>query len=315
MTRPPVPHHILIGGTTHAALADSLRTARPDFDVRSNTLNAIAASDLDWADTYVGFRRPPLPSMGNVRWVHCTGAGVDAWLYPTELPREILLTRTSEPFGPMIAEWALARAFTVTQHLLELARDQSEHRWHHRDVSFVRGTTAVVLGTGDVGSSVARAFRAMGCDVIGVSRSGTGDPAAFSSVSTIGDLAALAPRADWLIVTLPLTAETKGIVSRDVLLACRGAVLMNSGRGAVVDERAIVDALDTGALRAAALDVFDTEPLPSESPLWSDRRVMVSPHLSGPTTTEGALNGFLECAAALERGEWPARTVDRDRGY
>jgi phosphoglycerate dehydrogenase-like enzyme len=315
MTSHPVPHHILIGGASHVALADSLRTARPDLDLRSNTLDAITTDDLQWADTYVGFRRPPLPEMGNVRWVHCTGAGVDAWLYPTELPREILLTRTSEPFGPMIAEWALARALTVTQGLLDLARDQADHRWAHGDVSFVRGTTALIVGTGDVGSNVARTFRAMGCDVIGVSRSGKGDATVFSSVSTIGDLTSLAQRADWLIVTLPLTAETKGLISRDVLMACRGAVLMNAGRGAVVDESAIADALDAGALRAAALDVFQVEPLPADSPLWSDPRVIVSPHSSGPTTTVGALNGFLECAAALERGEWPVRTVDRDRGY
>jgi glyoxylate/hydroxypyruvate reductase A len=100
-----------------------------------------------------------------------------------------------------------------------------------------------------------------------------------------------------------------------VLQRCRGAVLLNAGRGAVVDEQAIPEALDAGWLRAAALDVFVTEPLPTSSPLWSDPRVLVSPHISGLTTVDGAADGFLACAVSLERGEWPTWVVDRTRGY
>lgn len=125
----------------------------------------------------------------------------------------------------------------------------------------------------------------------------------------------LAGNADWLVLSLPDTPATRGLVSRDVLARCRGAVLLNAGRGTVVDEAAIPEALDAGWLRAAALDVFVTEPLPTASPLWSDRRVMISPHISGLTTIDGAASGFLECVESLERGEWPRWTVDRARGY
>jgi glyoxylate/hydroxypyruvate reductase len=90
---------------------------------------------------------------------------------------------------------------------------------------------------------------------------------------------------------------------------------MNAGRGPVVDEALLPEALDKGWLRGAALDVFEAEPLPTESPLWMDARVMISPHISGITTTEGAATGFLECLAALERGETPKWIVDRDRQY
>jgi glyoxylate/hydroxypyruvate reductase A len=114
---------------------------------------------------------------------------------------------------------------------------------------------------------------------------------------------------------VPLTSETRRLIGRDVLSACRGAVLINAGRGAVVDESMIPEALDNGWLSGAILDVFEVEPLPSDSPLWDDRRVMISPHISGPTTVEGAVEGFLECLAEIERGELPARTVDRSRGY
>jgi glyoxylate/hydroxypyruvate reductase A len=90
---------------------------------------------------------------------------------------------------------------------------------------------------------------------------------------------------------------------------------MNAGRGAVVDESLLPEALNKGWLRGVALDVFETEPLPAESPLWTDPRVMISPHISGITTTEGAVTGFLDCLTALERGETPRWIVDRERQY
>lgn len=307
--------HVVIGANAHVPLAEALRRARPDLEIRGAKYTEVTADDLQWADTYIGFRRPPLATMGNVRWVHCTGAGVDSWLFPDELPRHILLTRTTESFGPMIAEWALARALAFSQQLLEVARSQERREWMPRDVAMLRGTTAVVVGTGDVGTHVGGLFRSMGCEVIGVSRSGSGDGSVFSARYTVASLATVVANADWLIVTLPLTSDTRGLIGREILQACRGVVLMNAGRGAVVDEALLPEALDKGWLRGAALDVFETEPLPAESPLWGDTRVMISPHISGLTTTEGAATGFLECLAALERGERPRWIVDRERQY
>ena len=309
------PRRVLVAGAEPDALAQRLQAVRPDLELRAVATTAVTAEDLAWADTYVGFKRPPQSSMGNVRWVHSTGAGTDPWFHPTPLAREVVLTRTSESFGPAIAEWALARALGWRQQLSDLADCQRRHEWAPREVTYVRGSRAVILGTGDVGTAIGRAFSALGAEVLGVSRSGRGDPAVFATTSTADVLEALAATADWLVVGAPLTAETRGIVSRDVLLACRGAVLMNAGRGAVVDEKAIPEALDRGALAAAILDVFAVEPLPPGSPLWDHPRVIISPHMSGRTTVEGALAGFLECLGAFERGEQPRWVVDRERGY
>jgi phosphoglycerate dehydrogenase-like enzyme len=309
------PRRVVIGATAHAELAARLRSLRTDLEVRGAPYTQVTADDLAWADTYMGFRRPPLPSMGNVRWVHCTGAGVDSWLYPTELSRHILLTRTSESFGVYIAEWALSRALAVRQQILDLAECQRRHEWKPRDIGYIRGSRAVVVGTGDVGSHIARLFSALGAEVLGVSRSGRGDPAVFTSMSKVSALCELVPDADWLIVMIPLTSDTRGLVSRTIMSACRGAVLINAGRGATVDEAAIPEALDQGWLSAAALDVFSTEPLPNDSPLWSHPRVMISPHISGLTTNEGAITGFLECLTEIEAGRTPARVVDREREY
>lgn len=309
------PRRIVIGANAHAELAQALRAVRPDLEIRGNKYTDITPDDLAWGEVYVGFKQPPVPTMGNIRWVHCTGAGVDAWLYPEALPRDILLTRTSESFGPMIAEWALARALAFSQQLIDLAQCQRLHRWSPRDLTLLRGSKAVVLGTGDVGTHVGRLFNALGCRTYGVSRSGDGDPSVFYAMAQVSALKDVVAVADWLIVTLPLTAETRGLVSRDVMSACRGAVLINAGRGAVIDEAAIPDALDNGWLTGAALDVFQVEPLQLESPLWQDTRVMISPHISGLTTVEGAAKGFFECLEALEKGERTKWEVDRAKQY
>ncbi len=313
----PTPRRIVIGASAHAELAARLRERRPDLEVHGSAYTIVTAEDLSWGDTYMGFKRPPLPTMGKIRWVHCTGAGVDSWLSAPELPRDILLTRTSEPFGRYIAEWALARSLAFAQQLIDLSDRQRRRDWAPRDVRYIRGSRAVIVGTGEVGSSIARLYSALGAEVHGVSRTGragkSGD--GFSAVSRVDQLERLVPTADWLIVTLPLTPGTRGLIGRAVLSACRGAVLLNAGRGAVVDERLIPEALAEGWLAGAALDVFEIEPLPAASPLWDDPRVMVSPHISGITTIDGAIDGFLECLGEIESGEVPHRTVDRERGY
>lgn len=306
---------IVVGANAHAELVAALHAARPDLEFRGNRYTHISAEDLAWGEGYLGFRRPPTSSMGNIRWVHCTGAGVDSWLYPDELPRDIVLTRSSESFGLRIAEWALARALAFTQQVIELSDEQRARRWSPRETALLAGARVVVVGTGDIGTHVGRLFRALGCTLTGVSRTASGDADTFHQRFAVSALPVLVKDAEFIVLTVPLTSETRGMFSRDLLSQCAGATLLNAGRGAVVDESAIPDALERGWLRGAALDVFETEPLPVDSPLWNDARVMVSPHISGLTTTQGAVDGFLECLAAIERGEIPAWVVDRERGY
>ena len=302
----------------HAPLADWLRARRPDLEIRGCKFTDIPAADLAWAEAYVGFKRPPSdPSLGGVRWVHSTGAGVDGFLLPEPLAPSQLLTRSSEAFGPMIAEWAVARIFAFQQQLAALAESQRERRWAQRDISQVAGTRALVLGTGEIGTAVGRTLAALGCRVTGASRSGVArGTGPFEAVHTMAALPDFVGEADWIVLTLPATPDTRGLFSRALLSRCRGALLLNAGRGAVLDEAALPDALTQGWLRGAALDVFETEPLPESSPLWSDPRVMISPHISGITTVAGAGTGFLECLAELEAGRLPAAwVVDRVRGY
>jgi len=315
-TLPFSPRHVLVGAGDHARLVAAIHAARPELQLRGAPHTECSEADLDWADCYVGFKPPRrADTMGAVRWVHCTGAGVDAWLNGPALHESILLTRTSESFGPAIAEWVLSRMLAFQQRLRVLDEAQRAGQWIAGDPQRLAGTRALVLGTGDIGSAIARVLQGLGVRATGISRSGTAAEPAFAAVHTVASLAELVPTADWLVLALPATAASRRVVSRDILARCRGAVLLNVGRGAVVDESAIPEALDAGWLRGAALDVFEVEPLPASSPLWRDARVMVSPHCSGPTTVEGAVTGFLGCLDALAAGELPRWQVDRLAGY
>lgn len=314
---PPViapPRKVVVGARSHAELIAKLSTLRPAIAWRGAAHTEVSQADLDWADAYVGFRRPPTPSWGNVRWIHCTGAGVDAFIYQQSLPDTIVLTRTSEPFGPQIAEFCVARALAHTQDLRRFERQQRASLWKQHDVTTLADSAVVVVGTGEVGTAVAERFIAMGCRVSGVSRSGQAKPP-FDRVVATDTLAEAVSSARFVILTTPLTQATAGLFNRAVMSHCRGAFLINVGRGQLVEETSLGEALEAGWLSGAALDVFEVEPLPQSSPLWSDDRVFVSPHVAGLTTLDGAVTSLMDAIERIERGDVPSGVVDRGRGY
>ena len=311
---PRPPKKVLVSDPLHEGLGARLAEARPDLDIRERGIPDVTEADVAWADVFVGFRPPKQGAWRALPWVHCIGAGVDAWAFRTGLSPDTLLTRTSEDFGPQMGEYCLTRALAVTQRLRELEAEQRARRWRPKHPSPLRGTRTLIVGTGTVGGGIARAFLAAGCRVDGASRSGaTREP--FEHTFAIADFAAAVREAQWLVLACPLTEATFHLLSRDRLAACGGAYLINVGRGALVEEAALPEALDEKWLSGAALDVFEVEPLPEESVLWDRADVTVSPHISGLTTVPGAAAGFLEVLKDLEEGRTPRLKVDLAKGY
>jgi glyoxylate/hydroxypyruvate reductase len=213
-----------------------------------------------------------------LRWVQATFAGAGQQLSAAGLAREDVerITWTSSvgihitPLG----EWALFGILALTKDLPRLEADKRARHWAHYPVDEVRGTTVLVVGLGEIGGEVARLAEAFGMNVLSTRRNE-------------GDLDELLPRADSVVVTLPLTGETRGMFDRRRLgLLKPGAIFVNIGRGPVVDEEALIDALRSGHLRGAALDVYATEPLPADSPLWELDNVILSPHTAAQSVHE-----------------------------
>jgi len=213
-----------------------------------------------------------------LRWVQATFAGAGQQLAAAGLSREdverIVWTSSVGIHATPLGEWALLGILALTKGLPRLEADKRAHNWAHYPVDEVRGTTVLIAGLGEIGREVARLAEAFGMNVLSTRR-------------TEGDLDELLPRADSVVVTLPLTDETHGMFDRRRIgLLKRGAIFVNIGRGPVVDEQALIDALRSGHLRGAALDVYATEPLPADSPLWELDNVILSPHTAAQSIHE-----------------------------
>lgn len=250
-----------------------------------------------------------------VRWVHVASAGVDPLLFLRGQP--VTLTNSRGVFDAAIAEFVLGAMLAFAKDLPTTLRLQQDRVWRHRESRLVAGSTVLVVGAGAIGRAVARLVRALGCAVVGVARSARDDPD-FDRVVAFDDLATELETADVLVVTAPLTPQTEGLVGERTLSRVKpGAVLINVGRGPIVDERAVLAALDDGRLGGAALDVFAEEPLPAEHPFWARGDVIVSPHMCGDFAgyTGVLVEIFLDNLARWRRGEQLRNVVDTERGY
>jgi phosphoglycerate dehydrogenase-like enzyme len=239
----------------------------------------------------------------NLRWLHSSSAGVDHEIFQRFLSRGVRLTTSSGAHAVPIAQ-------TVVLYLLALSRDlrgwldaQRARRWEPRPIHDLAGQRLGVAGLGPIGLEVARLGGALRMQVIGLRRRVRGDEPC--ETWELHRLHELLPSLDHLVLALPLAPETRHLLDADALARMKpGATLVNVGRGALVDEAALADALRAGRLGGAALDVFEVEPLPRESPLWDLPNVIVTPHSSGtsPGNDERSTALFLENLRAFEAG-------------
>jgi len=218
-------------------------------------------------------------------WLHVFAAGVDHPIYTEMLARGVRLTTASGTAAVPIAQTAIAGMLMLARNFPYWLERQRERRWEPMRENVPRdlgGQTAVVLGVGFIGREIARLASALGLEVIGIRRSPRGADDPVDEMHPPGRLLEIAPRADWLFIACPLTEETRGLVSAEVVRRLPlGARVINIARGEIVDEAALIDALRGGRVAGAYLDVFQEEPLPPASPLWDLPNVFVTPHNAG----------------------------------
>jgi phosphoglycerate dehydrogenase-like enzyme len=253
-----------------------------------------------------------------LRWVHTSSAGPDRLLFPALREHPCVLTCSRGVLDTDIAEYVLAAVLAVLKDLPGTVRRQGEHRWEHRTTRSLAGTRALVVGAGSIGTQVARVFAALGVAVDGVVRTPRPAAAPFGAFFGPDDLARVAGGYDHLLVTAPLSEATRGLVDARVVDALRpGAVVVNVGRGPVVDEDALLRAARAGRLGGVVLDVWTTEPLPADSPWWDVPCAVVSPHLAGDAEGFGQrLEALLheQVRRFVTRAEL-LHPVDKEHGY
>jgi phosphoglycerate dehydrogenase-like enzyme len=240
----------------------------------------------------------------SVRWVQSAAAGTEAPIFRTLLDRGTRLTRAHVTAVP-IAEYVLRSVLTHYQQPERWAQQRERHEWQHQSFREIWRTTWLVVGLGAIGGEIARRAKAFEATVIGVRRSPAGDEP-VDEILAPRDLLDVVPRADVVVLAAPATDDTKDLVDDSFLRAMKaGSVLVNVARGELVDEQALLAALDRGVPELAVLDVFSTEPLPSDSPFWSHARVVMTPHSSGGGTgrVERAVDVFADNLVRWQRGE------------
>ena len=258
------------------------------------------------------------PHADQLRWIHSASAGVDRLLFPELRDSPVQLTNSRGVFDQPIAEYVLGTVLTFAKDMHTTLRLQDAKQWKHRVTERIGGKTALVIGTGPIGRAIARQLTAAGLRVTGAGRTArTGDPD-FGDVHASDNLPAVAGDFDYVVLVAPLTPQTHGLINADVLAAMRPtARFINVGRGELVDQPALTSALQQHHIAGAALDVFDTEPLPQDSPLWDMPHVLISPHMSGDTLgwTDELVDLFLTNLRAYTDGTDLRNVVDKHRGY
>lgn len=255
-----------------------------------------------------------------VRWVHSFAAGLDNLLFPALVGSPVLLTNARGVFSQSLGEFAVAAALFFAKDFRRMIRSQNEGVWDPFDVEEVSRQTMGILGYGDIGRAVARRAKALGMRVLALRRrpeKSAGDPLA-DEVFGPENMRGLLSRSDYVVVASPLTEDTLGLVGDAELAAMKkSAVIINVGRGPVIDEAALVRALSTGSIRGAALDVFNEEPLPAGHPLFRLENVLLSPHCADHTATwlEEAFRFFLDNFERFRKGEPLRNIVDKRLGY
>lgn len=253
-----------------------------------------------------------------LQWVHVAAAGVDKLLFPELRDSDVVVTNARGTFDRPIAEFVLASVLAHLKLLWEGQDLQREHVWRHRETLPLRGRTALVVGAGNIGREIARLLRALDVEVTGAGRSARdGDPD-FGTVIASSDLAAEVEPFDFVINVTPLTEATRDLFDRKVFAAMKpSAYFINVGRGASVVEDDLLDSLRAGELAGAALDVFRTEPLPPDSPLWDEPNLAISPHLSGDASgwLDTLAAQFVDLAQLWLAGKPLPHPVDKQLGF
>ena len=265
--------------------------------------------------------RTALAMAPRVRWVHTRSAGIDNLLFPELIHSPAVLTNGSGVFSQSLGEWVLGAILYFAKGTRRLITSQMARKWDPFDVVEISGQTVGIVGYGDIGRAVATRVRAMGMRVLGLTRRG---PLLYNVDNLVSQVFAPADRirmieqCDYIVVAAPLTPETRGMLGEAEFASMKpDAVVINVGRGPVIDEPAMIRALSDKRIKGAALDVYDHEPLPQGHPLYLLDNVLLSPHCADHTASwqDDAMRFFVAQLERFRKGEPLLNVVDKETGY
>lgn len=306
-----------------AILNERLTQARTIIGNAAETFegDAIRATVLfNWSGSLALFKKV-FTMCPNLLWVHSRSVGLERTLFPELIESSLPLTNGAGVFSASLGEFALGAILYFAKDFRRMIRNQMAGVWESFDVSWASGRTVGIIGYGDIGRAIAEKVRALGMNVLAVKRN-----ALFSQGANPLVAETYAPerriemisRCDYVVVAAPLTSETRGMIGEAEFAAMKPtAVVINVGRGPVINEEAMVRALTGGRIAGAALDVFDHEPLPAGHPFYKLENVLLSPHCADhtPDWLDNAMKFFIAQYERFRKGEPLLNIVDKKLGY
>ena len=308
-------------------LAAAIRERWPQMHVVHLPNYDALPQELPDAHIFVGasLRPEQFAHAKQLKWIHSTAAGVSQLMYPELRNSGVIVTNPSGIFCAPMAEHTVGMILALARNFPDTVRYQDAAKWAQQDLwdkpqhlSEINGSLLLIVGYGSIGRELAKRVQAFGMRIWGVTRSGKGDPTHAERIQPASELHEALPHADYMVIAAPDTPETKHLIGPvQIARMKRGARLINIGRGSLLDEAALVAALQSGQLSGAALDVTSLEPLPSDSPLWKAPNLFITPHTSGVSErlwqreTELLLRLLEEWFA----GKGLSNRVDLSRGY
>ena len=308
--------------------APRLRNDFPSLEIVE--VRKFADIDREIADTDVVYSqslsREQFLAARRLRWIHSQAAAVHQFMYPDLINSDVILTNGRDVHAPVVAEQVMAMIFALARRIPQSVRYQLKHVWAQgifwdegMSPTEVADATVGLVGLGSIGRNVAQRAAAMGMKVLAVrEHSDRPKPELVDEVLPTTRLHELLSRSDYVVLSPPVTAATKGMIGREQLAAMKhSACLINVGRGPLVDESALTHALRERTIAGAALDVFDQEPLPPESPLWDLENLLITPHTGGMTEKMWGRHYavFSENLRRFLTGQPLLAVVDKKLGY
>ena len=275
---------------------------------------------LNWAGS-LDLLRDVFNLCPRLRWIHSRSAGLERTLFPELIASDVVLTNGSGVFSDSLGEFVLGAILYFAKDFRRMVRNQMANLWEPFDVTMISGKTVGIVGYGDIGRAVASRVRVPGMKVLGVKRRVLEEDrtdALAQEVHPTEDLISVLPRCDYVVVAVPLNDATRGLIGTKELAALKTtAVIINVGRGPVIDEDALIRALSESKIRGAALDVFDEEPLPRGHAFYQLENVLLSPHCADhtPDWLDNAMRFFITQFERFRRGEPLLNIVDKELGY
>jgi phosphoglycerate dehydrogenase-like enzyme len=315
---------VLVAGATSAEHPPDLAPIADLAVLRFGATPEDVAEGIDDAEVVFAWRadgrllEDSLDRARRLRWIQSASAGVDRLLVPAIIERDIVVTNAHGVFDDAMAEYAIACMLAFAKDLPTTITDTGARAWRHRETEPLTGRRLVAVGAGSIGTAVARKARALGMRVEGVASVARPARDPFERVVGTEALHDALGRADYVVDVLPLTPRTRHAFDAAAFRAMRPtARFLNLGRGATVDETALIDALDRGGIAGAAIDVVEAEPLASDSPLWGMAGVIVSPHMSGDVSgwEDAVVDLFRDNLDRYVTGRPLRGVVDKARGY